>query len=469
MIDDFEGCYRFMQSRDPRYDGLLRGRPSRSTGVYCRPSCPARLPYRRNVRLLRKRRGRAARGLPRLQALRPRRRAGIARVEPARGRRRAGRAADRGRRRRPRRRGRARARGSHFTERQLNRILVAELGAGPVALARAQRAQTARTLIETTELPFAEVAVAAGFGSVRQFNDTVRAVYGRTPTELRRGAPGAPSAGGRARSSCGCRAASRSTASRSWRSSAARAIAGVEEVEGATYRRTLCARARAASSRSRPAAGGVARELRLADLRDLTAAVARCRRLLDLDADPRRDRRRSSAQDPLLGAARARAPRAARARLRGRRSSSPCGRSSASRSRWPAARTVLGPARRGARRAAAEPDGGLTHRFPAPPHWRSSTRRSSRSRARAEGARARSRGSSPRASSELDAGRRPRRDARALIAIPGIGPWTASYVAMRALGDPDVFLPGDVGIRHALARLGVEADPSAGARGAPTP
>src|SRR6185436_19995649 len=73
-----------------------------------------------------------------------------------------------------------------YTERHLNRMLVTELGAGPIALARAQRAQTARVLIETTSLGLAEVAFAAGFGSVRQFNDTVREIYGRAPGQLRR-------------------------------------------------------------------------------------------------------------------------------------------------------------------------------------------------------------------------------------------------------------------------------------------
>ena len=77
-----------------------------------------------------------------------------------------------------------------YSERQLQRILTAEVGAGPVALARAQRAQAARLLIESTEISFDEVALAAGFGSVRQFNDTIRAVDARTPTELRRRARG---------------------------------------------------------------------------------------------------------------------------------------------------------------------------------------------------------------------------------------------------------------------------------------
>lgn len=72
-----------------------------------------------------------------------------------------------------------------YSARQVERQLLAELGAGPLALARAQRAQTARLLIETTELPMADVAFAAGFSSVRTFNDTVREVFALAPGELR--------------------------------------------------------------------------------------------------------------------------------------------------------------------------------------------------------------------------------------------------------------------------------------------
>src|SRR6202022_4313851 len=72
------------------------------------------------------------------------------------------------------------------SERHLHRLLLSELGAGPLAIARAQRAQTARTLIETTDLPFTDVAFAAGFDSIRQFNGTIREVFALTPTELRR-------------------------------------------------------------------------------------------------------------------------------------------------------------------------------------------------------------------------------------------------------------------------------------------
>src|ERR671929_1843922 len=76
-----------------------------------------------------------------------------------------------------------------YTPRHLSRLLTAELGAGPLALARAQRAQTARVLIETTDLGLADIAFAAGFGSVRQFNDTILQVYAQAPSQLRERRP----------------------------------------------------------------------------------------------------------------------------------------------------------------------------------------------------------------------------------------------------------------------------------------
>ncbi len=82
-----------------------------------------------------------------------------------------------------------------YTPRHLGRLLTAELGAGPLALARARRAQTARVLIETTDLQFAEIAFAAGFASIRQFNDTIREVYDLSPTALRGRRGGQPSTG----------------------------------------------------------------------------------------------------------------------------------------------------------------------------------------------------------------------------------------------------------------------------------
>ena len=108
-----------------------------------------------------------------------------------------------------------------YSVRQLERLLLAEVGAGPVALARAQRAQTARVLIETTSLPMADVAFGAGFASIRQFNDTVRAVFDVSPTGLRaRAGRGDRPSPGRARSSSGSPSGGRSartTSSATWR------------------------------------------------------------------------------------------------------------------------------------------------------------------------------------------------------------------------------------------------------------
>jgi AraC family transcriptional regulator of adaptative response / DNA-3-methyladenine glycosylase II len=446
VIDDFERCYRFMQSRDPRYDGFFFVAVT-STGVYCRPSCPARLPSRRNVRLFRSAAAAQEDGFRACKRCDPDASPG----SPAWNRRAdvAGRAV------------RLIADGAvdrhgvgglaarlHFSERQLNRILVSELGAGPVALARAQRAQSARALIETTDLPFGQVAVGAGFRSVRQFNETLRSVYGRTPTELRRRArrrrlgasPGAielrlpfrePFDGDSLLAFL-----------------AARAVAGVEEVKEGAYRRTLALEHGGATVTLTPAAGAVACELRLDDLRDLTAAAARCRRLLDLDADPVVVDSHL-AEDPLLAPLVRRRPGlrvpgcvdgfelAVRA-IVGQQVS------------VAGARTVLG-------RLVADYG---EHGFPAPAALAAADPARlpfprTRARALVELARLTEAGEL-----RLDAGADPAEARRILTSIPGIGPWTADYVAMRALGDPDVFLPGDVGIRDALARLGGAADDS---------
>ena len=183
MIPDADTCYRAMEAKDPRFDGWFFV-AVRSTGIYCRPSCPSRTPLRRNVafhstaasaqragyRACKRCRPDASPGSPewnvrgdlagralRLIA------DGIVDREGVPGL----------------------ARRVGYSERQLHRVLVTEVGAGPIALARAQRAQTARILLETTDLPTADVAFAAGFASVRQFNDTVRDVFATTPTGLR--------------------------------------------------------------------------------------------------------------------------------------------------------------------------------------------------------------------------------------------------------------------------------------------
>src|SRR5690606_16815249 len=193
-----------------------------------------------------------------------------------------------------------------YTQRHLHRMLTAAVGAGPLALARAQRAQTARILIERTDLGLAEIAFAAGFGSVRQFNDTIRQVYGVAPSALRAGAPGRrairhdAAAGRRGHAAVGAGGLDGSAgtvtlrlayrpplaAGALFRFLATRAVPGVESYDGTSYHRALLLPHGRAVVALRPSGGHIAATLRLADLRDLAPAVARCRWLLDLDADP---------------------------------------------------------------------------------------------------------------------------------------------------------------------------------------
>src|ERR671917_54814 len=184
MIRDFEHRYRAVRSRDARFDGWFFVAVT-STGIYCRPSCPAVTPKRSNVRFYPTAATAQRQGFRACKRCRPDTVPGSpewdARADAV------GRAmrliADGG----VDREGVAGlARRLCYTERHLHRLLVGEVGAGPLALARARRAHTARLLIETTDLPITEVAFAAGFTSIRQFNDTIREVFAVTPRELRR-------------------------------------------------------------------------------------------------------------------------------------------------------------------------------------------------------------------------------------------------------------------------------------------
>ena len=181
---DFERCYRAVESRDARFDGWFIT-AVKTTGIYCRPSCPTPVrPKRENVRFYPTAAAAQLAGFRACKRCRPDASPGSPEWN-VRGDL-VGRAM------------RLIAEGivdrdgvtglAHrlaVSQRHLHRLLLNELGAGPLAIARAQRAQTARTLIETTDLPFTDVAFAAGFDSVRQFNDTVREVFALTPTALR--------------------------------------------------------------------------------------------------------------------------------------------------------------------------------------------------------------------------------------------------------------------------------------------
>jgi AraC family transcriptional regulator, regulatory protein of adaptative response / DNA-3-methyladenine glycosylase II len=469
-LDD-ERRYQAAVSKDPRFDGVFFIAVT-STGIYCRPSCPAITPKRANMRFYRSAAAAQEAGFRACKRCRPDASPGSPewniRADMV------GRAmrliAD-GVVDRDGVEGLARRLG--YEQRQVRRLVTAELGAGPLAIARAQRAQTARILTETTALPLSEIAFAAGFASIRQFNATIREVFAVTPTQLRE-ARGRVQKSRRLQPPPGAAAPGLIRIRLAYRAPidgermlgylGARAIPGVEEVREGRYRRTIMLPNGPGILSLAPAAGYVDCELQLEDLRDLTAAVQRCRRLLDLDADPEAVTGYLSA-DPVLGPLALASP--------GRRSPGHVDGSEL------ALRAVLGQqvsvaaARRlGARLVAAygkplsRPDGPLTHVFPeaetlaaADPAVLPMPR--SRALALTELA-------SALASGELvlDPGAERDRAEAVLLALPGIGPWTASYIRMRALSDPDAFLPSDVGVLDALARLGaVPAGTGPAARG----
>ncbi|MGC9668082.1 AlkA N-terminal domain-containing protein [Planosporangium sp. 12N6] len=462
---DFERCYRAVDSRDPRFDGRFVTAVT-STRIYCRPSCPAVTPKRHNVRFLPSAAAAQREGFRACLRCRPDAAPGspewdnradvVARAVRLIGDGVVDRAGVPGL-----------ASRLGYTERHLHRILHAELGAGPLALARAQRAQTARILVETTDLGLAEIAFAAGFRSVRQFNDTIREVYGRPPSALR-------TAGNRTATT----APGTITLRLPYRSPlhadalfgflAARAIPGVEAIDADGYHRTLRLPHGPAAVSLAPDGGYLHATLRLRDVRDLAPAVARCRRLLDLDADPEAVDTALAADPALASAVRAepgvRLPRAvdgfelAVRAVVGQQVS------------VAAARTVLGtlvrecspaadepsPAPDGTREATAPhllfPDAATVAEAPdgafAMPDAR---RRTIRALAAAVAA----------GDLVLDDGADRTETETKLLALPGIGPWTAGYVALRALGDPDVFLPTDLGVRRGAAALGLPDGPDA--------
>src|SRR5215212_3247033 len=457
MLKDFEHRYRAVRGRDVRFDGWFYVAVT-STGIYCRPSCPGVTPRRSNVRFYPTAAAAQYAGFRACKRCRPDAVPGSPEWDTradivARAMRLiADGVVDRD--------GVAGlARRLSYSERHLHRLLSAEVGAGPLALARARRAHTARLLIETTDLPITEVAFAAGFTSIRQFNDTIREVFAVTPTELRRGRG---ARGETVRGEIPLRLPFRTPfdVNGMLRFLGTRAVRGVETFDGETYRRTLRLPRGAGIVDLSEGGDHILCVLRLENLRDLGSAVQRCRSLLDLDADPVAVSD-VLGSDPLLGALVRRSP--------GRRvPGSVDGAELAFRAvlgqqiSVAGARTLAGRliARCGEplpETLAAERDG-PTHLFPgshavagaAPdglgvPSARRETLRDL-ARALAGGG------------IVLDPGSERGEVERRLLELRGIGPWTASYVAMRALRDPDAFLPSDLGIRKAICRLGHAGD-----------
>lgn len=461
---DPDVCYAAASSRDARFDGRFIV-AVRTTGIYCRPSCPAITPKRSNVefhhtaasaqqsgfRACKRCHPDATPGSPewnvrhdvvaramRLIADGVVEREGVGGVAARLG----------------------------YSERHLNRLVTDEVGAGPLAIARAQRAQTSRVLIETTDMALTDVAYAAGFGSVRQFNDTVRNVFDVTPSSLRRA--------GRTRRPVAVEG--RSAATVTLKLPTRRPFAGVDVLgflgrrvipgvetfvvddAGPCYRRTLTlpGGTGVVSLTTGAESDHVLAQLRVEDWSDLTTAVQRVRRLLDLDADPvavdahlgademlgrlvreTPGRRAPASVDPFETLVRA---------IIGQQISVAGANTIAAKlvesvgpsvdveltNGWPQLRRTFPTPDA----VAAAPDDA----FSMPAARRDTIRRSAAAIADGD--------------LVLDVGADPAEARAKLLEVRGIGPWTADYVLMRGLGHPDVLLDTDLGVRHAVRLTG---------------
>ena len=452
LIDDTESCYRAVKSRDRRFDGVFYT-AVRSTGIYCRPSCPAITPQRRHVVFYRTAAAAQRAGFRACKRCRPDATPGSPEWDVAADT--AGRAmrliAD-GVVDREGVSGLARRVG--YSPRHLTRVLTTELGAGPLALARARRAHTARILIESTAMSFADVAFAVGFSSIRQFNDTVHAVYASTPSRLRARARGGTTPTGPGQIELRLAVRPPFAAAELLAFLSARAVPGVEEVGAEWYSRTL--RLPYGSGRVRlsldahAASGSVPCLVTVADVRDLSAAVERCRRLLDADCDPGAidaDLRRH----PAVATSVARRPGL---RVPGHVDGAEL-----------AVRAVLGQqvSVAGAcalavllvERYGEDAAAGEGRLFPTPATLAGvdpGTLPMPRPRGRALVALCAALADGAVA---LDRSADRREVRRVLLGLPGIGAWTADYIAMRALGDPDVLLATDAGVRAWAAAAGM--------------
>jgi AraC family transcriptional regulator of adaptative response / DNA-3-methyladenine glycosylase II len=442
---DAEACYRAMTARDPRFDGVFFV-GVRTTGIYCRPVCRARTPGRDRCVFFRRAAEAERDGFRACFRCRPELAPGsgpegaLPRLVEAAARRIEEGALDEGS-------VDDLARALGVTARHLRRALAAELGVTPVALAQSRRLALAKQLLHDTRLPLTEVAFASGFGSVRRFNAIFRARFGTAPSALR---------GGRAAEGPGDTITLRLDYRPPFAWDAmlsflgARAIPGVEIVEGGVYRRTVrlgdAVGWLAVTHEPARRALGASVSLSLAGV--LVPLVARLRALFDLDAHP-------SAIDAHLARDPGLAPLVLRCpglRVPG-----------AFDGFETAVRAVLG--QQVSVRAATTLSGrlalalgdpleaphGLSRLFPRPAALDDEAPIAAIG---LPGARARTLLSLARAVARGDLRLERHGDAPAaierLLALPGVGDWTAQYLAMRVLGSPDAFPAGDLGLRKAL-------------------
>lgn len=448
----FDERYRAISARDTRFDGQFVT-AVHSTGIYCRPSCPARTPkptgvtfyptsaaaheagYRACKRCLPEAtpgspqwnlRGDATARAMRLIA------AGVVEQEGVPGL----------------------ARRLGYSSRHLTRMLTAELGAGPLALARAHRAHTARMLLVGTDLPISEVAFSAGFSSIRQCNDTIREVFQLTPGQLRatrKAQTTTTPSQGTIDLLLPYRAPMDAEGVFAWM--AARAVPGMEDTGENSYARHLQLPGGPAHLHVRLDTDGRLRlRARVTRLGDLAPLVATARRLFDLDADPLGVDAALSAHAPLAPLVQ---------RIPGIRVPG------ASDPHEMLIRAMIGQqitvaAARTALTALTEQlgertaDGGIL--FPT----MAAIAEQGAEVLRGPGARIRAITGAAAALADgsltLTVGDDAAEQRAGLLAMPGIGPWTADYVRMRVIGDPDVFLPGDVAMRAGAAASGLSGE-----------
>ncbi len=449
---DFDLCYRAICSRDSRFDGRFFVAVT-TTGIYCRPICPAPTPYANHVCFYSCAAAAEAAGFRACRRCHPEASPGssdwnmradlvaralrliadgIVDTEGVAGL----------------------AQRLIVSERHLHRELVAEVGVGPLALARTRRAQTARLLIDQTDLSLTTIAFTAGFTSIRQFNETMQTAFGCAPSAFRRKALSESNRG-----------AGKLTLRLSYRPTfdaplllnylKHRALLGVEGVSERGYRRTIALPHSRGIIELEPyeKTNTILLRIQLDTLSDVSMLVQRCRALFDLDAVPTAIAEvleRDSILAPLLAAHPGlRVPGAVNGfelavrAILGQQVS------------VAGARTLAGRLVTCFGEPLEQPSGALTHFFPSPDVI-----------AQADmggigliGSRITALQSLAHAVVEdgltLDSSANREQTMVRLQQIPGIGSWTASYIAMRALGDPDAFPVTDLGLRRAFEQLGL--------------
>ncbi|MFI4967289.1 MAG: DNA-3-methyladenine glycosylase 2 family protein [Gammaproteobacteria bacterium] len=434
---DFEACDRARLAQDPRFDGRFFIGVT-STGIYCRPICPAPTAKQRNVRYFPSAAAAAEAGFRPCLRCRPEAAPGTpAWLGTSATVRRALRLIHEG------------ALDAESVEhlagrlgigpRHLHRLFVQHLGASPLAVAQTRRLHFAKHLIDDTRLAMTDIALASGFGSLRRFNDAFRNTYGRAPRDLRRARRGETLTDDALRLRLAYRPPYDWLAIRDF--FATRAIPGVERVDEDSYARSVSVGGKQGWIEVRPVPKADALELAVHGLgaESLFGIVSRVRQMFDLTADPA-DVRAVLKKDPLLMPLLKRRPGlrvpgawdgfeiAVRAVLGQQVSVA-------------AARTFAGRIVTACGTPLATASGGISHLFPTPTVLADADL----SKIGLTGARTATLKALGKAVRDGAVNLENGDDVRqALLEVPGIGRWTAEYVAMRGLSDPDAFPAGDL-------------------------